>query len=61
MAWDEADHERALELLQEALEQAPDQEQRDLMRKVMVAIFTELGPESELAAATGGGCASALN
>ena len=60
-AWDEGDHERALELLQEALEQAPDQEQRDLLRKVMVAIFTELGPESELASRYRRRLASALN
>ncbi len=60
-AWDDGDHERALELLQEALEQAPDQEQRDLLRKVMVAIFTELGPESELASRYRRRLASALN
>jgi putative thioredoxin len=60
-AWDEGDHERALELLQEGLEQAPDQEQRDLLRKVMVAIFTELGPESELASRYRRRLASALN
>jgi putative thioredoxin len=60
-AWDEGDHERALETLQEALEHALDQDQRDLLRKVMVAIFTELGPESELASRYRRRLASALN
>jgi putative thioredoxin len=46
-AWDEGDHERALELLQEAL--AADPAQRDAMRRVMVAIFTELGTDHPLA------------
>ncbi|HEV3376474.1 MAG TPA: tetratricopeptide repeat protein [Thermoleophilaceae bacterium] len=45
-AWDEDDHARALELLQEAL---ADPERRDRVRRVMVAIFTELGPEHPLA------------
>jgi putative thioredoxin len=48
-AWDEGDHEAALERLQEALTGASDQDERDLLRQVMVAIFTELGPQSELA------------
>jgi putative thioredoxin len=48
-AWDEGDHETALEKLQEALQDADDKEERDLIRQVMVAIFTELGPQSELA------------
>jgi putative thioredoxin len=47
-AWDEGDHARALDLLQEAFE-AADPERRDLIRRVMVAIFTELGADSELA------------
>lgn len=45
-AWDAREHSRALELLQEAL---ADPDVRDLVRRVMVAIFTELGPESPLA------------
>lgn len=48
-AWDEGDYETALEKLQEALPNAADKEERDLLRQVMVAIFTELGPQSELA------------
>jgi putative thioredoxin len=60
-AWDEGDHERALELLQEALESATDQEERDLLRQVMVGIFTELGPESELATRYRKRLAAALN
>ena len=60
-AWDEGDHERALEILQEALVSASDQEERDLLRKVMVAIFTELGPDSELASRHRRRLASALN
>ena len=48
-AWDEGDDERALELLQEQIAAADDPERVDLLRRVMVAIFTELGPASELA------------
>jgi putative thioredoxin len=59
-AWDEGDYERALELLQEALMSASERE-RDRLRKVMVAIFTELGPDSELASQHRRRLASALN
>jgi putative thioredoxin len=45
-AWDQGDPAAALELLQDAL---ADPERRDLVRRVMVAIFTELGPEHPLA------------
>ncbi len=48
-AWDEGDLERALELLQEEIANEQDAERRDRLRAVMVAIFTELGPDSELA------------
>ena len=48
-AWDDGDHERALELLQEALAASSDAERTDLLRRVMVGIFTELGPASDLA------------
>jgi putative thioredoxin len=49
VAWDEGRHGDALEALQEAVEAADDPGTRDRLRQVMVAIFTELGPESELA------------
>lgn len=48
-AWDAGEHESALEGLQEEIAAADDTERIDLLRRVMVAIFTELGPASELA------------
>jgi putative thioredoxin len=45
-AWDRGDHATALELLQAAL---ADPERRDDIRRVMVAIFTELGADDPLA------------
>src|ERR671923_12743 len=45
-AWDAGNPAEALERLQDAL---PDPERRDLIRRVMVAIFTELGPDHPLA------------
>jgi putative thioredoxin len=45
-AWDRGDHATALELLQAALS---DTERRDDVRRVMVAIFTELGTDDPLA------------
>ncbi len=49
-AWDEGDHEFAFDLLQKEVELAAgDPDRRDLLRKVMVGYFTELGPDSELA------------
>ena len=45
-AWDSGDRERALEDLQSALEASDDPDQRDLLRQVMVAIFTELGSDA---------------
>ena len=47
--WDEGHKAAALEELQEALATAEDPDTRDAIRKVMIAMFTELGPESELA------------
>jgi putative thioredoxin len=47
-AWDSGDYEAALEKLQEAFETAEGDE-RDLLRKAMVGIFTELGADSDLA------------
>ena len=48
-SWDAGDHAAALERLQEAFAAAPDQADRDLVRQVMVGIFTELGPGDPLA------------
>ena len=48
-AWDGDDRATALELLQEAFAAESDPERRDLIRRVMVAIFTELGPDDPLA------------
>ena len=45
-AWDEGDHATALELLQVGL---ADPERRDAIRRIMVAIFTELGADDPLA------------
>jgi putative thioredoxin len=48
-AWDEGELEAALDGLQAAIAEAEDPERRDLLRKVMVAIFTELGADHPLA------------
>jgi putative thioredoxin len=48
-AWDEGDHAEALDRLQEAFATEAEPERRDLIRQVMVAIFTELGADSDLA------------
>jgi putative thioredoxin len=48
-AWDDGDHANALESLQDAFATADDPDRRDLIRRVMVAIFTELGADSDLA------------
>jgi putative thioredoxin len=48
-AWDGDDREAALEALQDAFAQAGDTDLRDEIRKVMVAIFTELGTNDPLA------------
>jgi putative thioredoxin len=48
-AWDDDEPERALELLQDELAGESDPERRDLLRQVMVAIFTELGAGHPLA------------
>ena len=47
-AWDGGRHGEALETLQAAVVEAGS-EDRDRLRRVMVAIFTELGPDSPLA------------
>jgi putative thioredoxin len=48
-AWDEGDPGAALDALQDAIRATDDPERRDLIRRVMVAIFTELGPAHPLA------------
>ena len=57
-AWDGGDFEKALELLLDAL---PDRERQDLIRRVMVGIFTELGAEDPLARDYRRRLSSALN
>jgi thioredoxin-like negative regulator of GroEL len=60
-AWDEGDHARALELLQEAVLASPDRERRDLIRRVIVAILSELGADHPLAREHRRRLAAALN
>ena len=48
-AWDEGDRESALEAMEEALARSEDPERRDRIRRMMVAIFTELGADHPLA------------
>ena len=48
-AWDAGEHEAALEALQAAIEAESDPDRRDLIRRVMVALFTELGADHPLA------------
>jgi thioredoxin-like negative regulator of GroEL len=60
-AWDEGDAQTALEQLQVVFSAEQDPDRRDLIRKVMVAIFTELGPDHELAREHRRRLAAALN
>ena len=48
-AWDQGDLGVALEQLQDAFQGEGDPERRDRIRRVMVALFTELGPDDPLA------------
>ena len=48
-AWDEGKLEDALESLQGVVGETNEPERRDLLRRVMVAIFTELGADHPLA------------
>ena len=48
-AWDEDDLAQALELLQAELASGVDATRRDLLRQVMIALLTELGPDDPLA------------
>jgi putative thioredoxin len=60
-AWDDGRPEDALEGLQLAISIEADPDRRDLIRRAMVAIFTELGPGHPLAAEHRRRLASALN
>jgi putative thioredoxin len=60
-AWDDGNPGDALEHLQAAIAGEDDPDRRDLLRRVMVAIFTELGPEHPLAAEHRRRLAAALN
>jgi putative thioredoxin len=60
-AWDEGDRAAALERLQEAIQQENDPERKDLIRRLMVALFTELGPDDPLAREHRRRLSSALN
>jgi putative thioredoxin len=48
-AWDGGDRSEALERLQGALQAETDRDRKDLIRRVMVGLFTELGPDDPLA------------
>jgi putative thioredoxin len=60
-AWDDGDRSSALDALQDAIRATDDAERRDLIRRVMVAIFTELGPADPLAREHRRRLAAALN
>jgi putative thioredoxin len=60
-AWDGGDPEQALEKLQLVLSAEQDPERKDLIRRVMVAIFTELGTDHPLAREHRRRLAAALN
>lgn len=59
-AWDRGDHDAAMEAIQAKVPGA-DPDRQDLLRRVMVGWFTELGPESELASAHRRRLSSALS
>jgi putative thioredoxin len=60
-AWDGGDPGTALEKLQEVLASEQDAARKDLLRRVMVAIFTELGADHPLAREHRRRLAAALN
>jgi putative thioredoxin len=60
-AWDEGEPGDALEALQGAVSTADDPNRRDQLRRVMVAIFTELGADHPLAREHRRRLAAALN
>ena len=61
VAWDEGNPEEALEQLQGALGAEQDPDRKDQLRRVMVAIFTELGADHPLAREHRRRLAAALN
>ena len=60
-SWDEGRPEEALEALQAAVSSERDEERKDQIRRVMVAIFTELGADHPLAREHRRRLAAALN
>src|SRR5439155_25052345 len=60
-AWDEGNPEEALEKLQSVLSSEGDPDRKDQLRRVMVAIFTELGADHPLAREHRRRLAAALN
>ena len=60
-AWDEGNPEEALEQLQTVLANEQDADRKDQLRRVMVAIFTELGTDHPLAREHRRRLAAALN
>jgi putative thioredoxin len=60
-SWDGGDPEQALEKLQGVLAAEQDAERKDLLRRVMVAIFTELGTDHPLSREHRRRLAAALN
>ena len=60
-AWDEAKPEDALDTLQSVISEEPDADRKDQLRRVMVAIFTELGADHPLAREHRRRLAAALN
>jgi putative thioredoxin len=60
-AWDDGDPGAALEQLQSVLADEQDPERKDQLRRVMVAIFTELGADHPLAREHRRRLAAALN
>jgi putative thioredoxin len=60
-AWDGDEPARALESLQEQITDSDDPDRRDRIRRVMVAIFTELGPGDPLASEHRRRLSAALN
>ncbi len=59
--WDAGEHESALETLQSEIAGEADPDRRDMLRAVMVAIFTDLGADDPLARAHRRRLASALS